>query len=255
MLSNFLGIALKNVVLGLRTYLRMTFIKIRWHEDPNGTHSDFLTHVIQHLHRLGPLQCIEIGCGNFSTPMLAQLISQNPKSHLISFENNEEWFEKVFPIMRDKFQCDIRLVGSYKNSLQDFVESDNSDIDLVFIDSSPWESRVEALEIFRNEAKVVVVHDVDYFPHNNIFGTELEPIKFPLLHLNLKPYFNYSRVGVRNYDSIFKFWVEIFPRVPSSPTGPPTLVGSNSIDVREFFRGDDAPRKGLYVFSTQEADT
>ena len=50
-----------------------------------------------------------------------------------------------------------------------------------------------------------------------------------------------------NYDSVFKYWVEIFPLKPGHFTGPPLLVASNIQDVRKLFEKNKP--KGIYFFS------
>lgn len=245
----FIGAMIKNIVLGLRVFLKMEFVKIRWHEDPNATHRDYLVWVLRALKEKGPITTLEIGCGLFSTLTIGRELD-NQSDKFYSFENNLQWFDKVqAAIVESNLECKLRSVDSYKEALVDFLPQLEGPIDLAFIDSSPWESRVEALELLRFAARVVVIHDVDYFPHNGIFGLEEKPIKHPLLHLNLSPYFNRSRLGRRTYDDIFRYWVEIFPEIPSGPTGPPTLVGSNLIDIREFFREIVMPGKGIFLFS------
>ena len=249
-MSDLFGIVIKNLVLGLRKYLRMTFINIRWKEDPNATHRDYLSTSIRELLRGGPINVVEVGSGVFSTLLLADLVSRAPGSTVTSFENNKEWFLRVGQVLDEEgLECDLRFAETYEKAIEAFLTERQTQIDLVFIDSSPWQSRVEALELLKDKANVVVIHDVDYFPHNSIFGRESQPIKHPLVRPSLTPYFNDSRLGRRNYDELFEYWVEIFPRVPSAPTGPPTLIASNLMDVREFFMGEGSPAGGLYLFS------
>jgi hypothetical protein len=108
-------------------------------------------------------------------------------------------------------------------------------IDLAFIDQSPWDARTVGLYEVREHAKVVVIHDVDYFPENKIWGLTQMPTQVsqfsargPWIHTS-------NSVGRRDYSPLFKFWVEIFPKESSGPTGPPTLVASNFVDITEWF--------------------
>ena len=117
-----------------------------------------------------------------------------------------------------------------------------------FIDSEPWESRTEALELLKLNSKIVVVHDVDYFPRNNLWGLEIDPIKNKPINKYFYGKLKSENLGLRNYDSIFEYWVEIFPIYPGYFTGPPMLIGSNFIDVRKIF--DKTTPKGHYFFST-----
>lgn len=248
-MQHLLGIAMKNVILGLRVVFRMNFIKIRWKEDPNATHRDYLLHILRELKGQSPLAVVEVGCGLFSTIEIAGILSDE-SDRFYSFESNLNWFQSISEELGQRsLNCDLRHVENYRRGLEAFLDCDEKKVDVAFIDSAPWESRVEALNLLKPNAKVIVLHDADYFPHHQIFGRESEAIKYPLIRLNLVPYFNQTRLGKRSYDDIFEYWVEIFPKIPSGPTGPPTLVGSDEVDVRKFFQKDGAPTSGIYIFS------
>ena len=49
------------------------------------------------------------------------------------------------------------------------------DFDVCFIDQSPWLARYETVKRMKDRARFVLVHDVDYFPMNNIFGKTIKP--------------------------------------------------------------------------------
>lgn len=105
---------------------------------------------------------------------------------------------------------------------------------LAFIDSNPWSSRLTALNEVKNRADIFLIHDVDYFPHNKIFGTEFSGIKFGKSGLIRYGKLHKNNLGSRNYDDIAKFWIEAFPEFPGYFTGPPTFIGSNFLDVRNI---------------------
>ena len=45
-----------------------------------------------------------------------------------------------------------------------------NDFEIVLIDSTPWASRKLCFDYFLNKVKIVIFHDFDYFPVNNIIG-------------------------------------------------------------------------------------
>ena len=86
----------------------------------------------------------------------------------------------------------------------------NNPYSIVFIDSSPWESRIQAYNHFKNSAEYILIHDVDYFPNNNIFGKKISNDNF-------------------DFSDIFTKWALYYPEKPwPSISGPPTLVGTNT---------------------------
>jgi hypothetical protein len=94
----------------------------------------------------------------------------------------------------------------------------------VFIDQSPWEARTLSLEMFKEISEYVLVHDCDYFPHNNIWGKEIKPIEGP------------ENPGQRDYSDVLKHHKEFFPITWQCSTGPPTLIGSqfNEIFIKNY---------------------
>ena len=91
-----------------------------------------------------------------------------------------------------------------------------------------------ALNKFKDDAKVIMVHDVNWYPEHNLWGNEVSPIIYKpmnkLRYGNLKK----KNLGFRDYSDVFKFWFEYFPYEPGYFTGPPTLIGSNIVDVRSY---------------------
>jgi hypothetical protein len=141
-----------------------------------------------------------------------KLYSHSTRHHLIYVEN-EQWDLNIVPKIRS-------IPTSAKV--------------LAFIDSYPWSSRVTALNVVKNRADIFLIHDVDYFPHNKIFGTEFSGIRFSKSGLVRYGKLNRINLGSRNYDDIAKFWIEAFPEFPGYFTGPPTLIGSNFHNVKNI---------------------
>ena len=89
------------------------------------------------------------------------------------------------------------------------------DFDVCFIDQSPWLARYETVKRMKDRARFVLVHDVDYFPTNNIFGKTIEPIA-------------HRQPGKFDFSDVFSTFRVYFPNQPwPGHTGLPTLLGSN----------------------------
>jgi hypothetical protein len=156
---------------------------------------------------------------------------------LLSFENDPNWlqaYEKDYARNERHslvFVENNTWTATIKNSLIDVAQ--NARV-FSFIDSSPWESRIEALNILKHISDLFLIHDVDYFPHNGLIGQEITPIKYapanPFFYGKLKS----KNLGLRDYDEIAQYWIEAFPRVPGYFTGPPTLIASDTLDVRNM---------------------
>tara|TARA_B110000003_G_scaffold175943_1_gene175421 strand:+ start:79 stop:822 length:744 start_codon:yes stop_codon:yes gene_type:complete len=213
-----------------------------------GSHKKYLKFILSKLPKEN-LTIIEVGSGNHSSKLFSKQ-AQSFLGRFISFENNYEWHLKVKNKFKNTKNTKFLFLEKLNKKNIKF-ELDNLNIEevsLSFIDSEPWESRTEALELLKLNSKIVVVHDVDYFPRNNLWGLEIDPIKNKPINKYFYGKLKSENLGLRNYDSIFEYWVEIFPIYPGYFTGPPMLIGSNFIDVRKIF--DKTTPKGHYFFST-----
>lgn len=225
----------------VRNVKRRIWPQVKFKVDPNSTHEDFLIASINFLISKTPANSeiimVEVGTGGASSRVLRTYLEHNVMTRLISFENDPVWLEKYkvnfLPHARHSlvYVKDDKWDSAITSAIK---ENSNGAKILSFIDSSPWESRIQALNALRAESEILLIHDVDYFPHNTFFGRETMPIKYApanaFFYGKLKP----KNLGLRNYDDVSKYWVEAFPRIPGYFTGPPTLIASEKLDVREI---------------------
>jgi len=208
-----------------------------------GSHVKYIEHILKKISKNCLVTIVEVGSGHNSTGLFykyRKLLNLN----VFSYENNFRWYKE----MKKNYSCKEIVINFAENSYTETINSSlglNTDVDLVFIDSSPWDTRTEATNLFKNRAKIVCVHDVDWFPHNNKWGEETSPIKFEKKNKLFYGKIKEKNLGKRNYDDMFKYWVEVFPVNPGYYTGPPLLIGSNVYDVNKLFE-DDKP-KGIYL--------
>ena len=211
-----------------------------------GSHRRYLKFLLDALETEKPV-IVEAGSGNHSTGLFVKEL-KNTDYKLISFENHKNWYTKISTKFNNPNSKFIFIEGKSYLGVEEYLKKESIvKIDLTFIDSSPLESRTEVKNIVKDISNIVCVHDADYFPHNKMWGEEISEIKYKpknkLFYGKLKE----ETLGIRNYDSDFKYWVEIFPKRPGYFTGPPLLVASNIQDVRKLFEKNKP--KGIYFFS------
>jgi predicted O-methyltransferase YrrM len=198
-------------------------------EESYGTHRQFLE---QSLRLIGPEKnVLEIGMGFNSTAIFRSYVERNSQARCISVENSDEYFVDVQRSLGEHVRHQFNKVGGDQSWFTVLTQLLKDKWGLVFIDSSPWDSRTIALLMFRSLARIVVVHDVDYYPHNGLWGREYRGIA---LLPRVSGENELGEHGVRCYCDIFSSWVELFPTDPKWFTGPPTLVGSNFLNLDEI---------------------
>jgi hypothetical protein len=223
----------------IRKIKRRIWPQVKFKVDPNGTHHDFLVASIEFLISKTPADAeivmIEVGTGGTSSRVMRSYIERFNQMRLISFENDLKWlqtYEQNY-VRNERHTLVFVENNSWTSAIENALTAVAKNVKIfAFIDSSPWESRIEALNVLKPKADLFLIHDVDYFPHNNLLGREITPIEYapanPFFYGKLKS----KNLGLRDYDDISQYWVEVFPRVPGYFTGPPTLVASATLDVR-----------------------
>lgn len=211
-----------------------------------GSHKRYLKFLLGTLNT-DKVVIVEAGSGNHSTGLFVKEL-KNTNYRLLSFENHKNWFTKISKKYSNPNSKFIFIESKSYLEVEDYLKKESIEkIDLTFIDSSPLESRTEVKNIVKEISNIVCVHDADYFPHNNMWGEEISEINNKPKNKFFYGKLKLDNLGMRNYDTDFKYWVEIFPPKPGYFTGPPLLVASNIQDVRKLFE-KNKPR-GIYFFS------
>jgi len=152
---------------------------------------------------------VECGTGDGSTGFILDLIKGTNRK-LLSLENNYEWYNKMLIKYPETENHKYIFVKDWDKEISNL---DKDKYDIVFIDQSPWSARVTTMNHFLNSAKYIIIHDVDYFPRNGIFGKCISQFEF-------------------DFSDKFNKWKLYYPSTPwPCSTGPPTLVGSNVKDT------------------------
>jgi len=177
---------------------------------------------------------LECGCGEGSTPLIKKYFDEeNRSSHFYSLESSAEYYEKykhlesknhsfqkVDATTEDTDEQGMRWVNHCETQLK------NIEFDLVFIDSNNWSTRKHLFSYFKNKAKIIVIHDVDYFPVNKIFG-------------KITDTFGYAGTKILyccDFSDVVDKWLYFSPPFDfyDGHTGPPTLVCSNLLSKEDF---------------------
>ena len=183
--------------------------------------SGYFTHqpVLFYILDINNKPILELGSGYGSTEKINK-VSSEKKIKTVTIDHDQSWLNKFINLKTQYHE----FLFIDENNIDEFYYKDNIQWGVVFVDIGSWESRNKAMMKYKDVADYVILHDCDYFPNNDFFGKTIEEIDI----LNKKP-------GKRTYDDVFKYWVEFFPKKENwHRTGPPTLLGSNFINVNNF---------------------
>lgn len=203
--------------------------------NPYATHETFIQACLNYLDSVNtPYYILEFGTGGRSSEIFSSHVAKSKIATYVAFEQNEAYLKDH----QEKYSSDrtnlvkIDASNSWFKAIGDFLAKRTQEkIGLVFIDSSPWESRTLAVALLADFSDFVVVHDVDYFPREGSWGLDLVPMNNLLATYRTAKMISYEDLGLRSYGDVFNSWVECFEPIPAAPTGPPTLIGSRSLDV------------------------
>ena len=170
-----------------------------------GTHKKFLEFYIQQTSG----NIIEFGTGDMSTGLILNCLKGTDRK-LVSVENNKEWYNKMLTQYPESENHQYIFIDEEKYGWQAVINSmPKFGYSIVFIDQSPWIARRWTMEHFKDTAEYVMIHDVDYFPKNDVFGKVISEFEF-------------------DFSDISNNFKVYYPPLPYCyPTGPPTLVFSN----------------------------
>ena len=110
---------------------------------------------------------LELGSGYYSTPVTHR-IAQKYQRHVVTAENNYSWLQ-IFLTFRSDFH-DLYYVGGNVSNVDSRVHVTtawetprvrHSHWSVVFIDHEPGAQRFSDLELLKNKADLVVIHDTD----------------------------------------------------------------------------------------------
>ncbi len=224
--SNLINSVLSAQNSYIKSVIKEANVKYSYKNHPYFTHQPFFMEILKNT--TGNI--LELGCGEGSTLMIREMI-KNTNRKLVSLESDLTWFNKYSHLSDDMHKL-YHIDAGNDDTIQtgniwvDFIKSMQlDDFEIVFIDSSPWSSRTLNFYYFLDKAKIIIMHDFDYFPMNNLIGNV---ISSETKDGKVKIECDLNGV-VKNY----KLFYPPFDYFVGS-TGPPTLVCSNTMDQDDF---------------------
>lgn len=156
---------------------------------------------------------LELGAGDHSTPQIHKLVQDRL---IVTIEDNSDWFNR-YKNLRTLNHTFILL---NEEQMVEYFKKDDTQWGVVFVDSTNWDMRMHAVNKYKDVADYVIIHDAGYAADNYIMGRTLRNM-------------TKTDIGERDFSDIFKYWVEYMPK-KWRMSDPPTLLGSNKIDVRDI---------------------
>jgi hypothetical protein len=195
-------------------------------DHPYYTHQPFFIEVLKNTSG----NILECGCGDGSTLMIRDQIKGTSRK-LVSLESNLEWMNK-YTHYEDENHKLFHVNASFRDTDEtgkqwvEFIDKHNlNNFEIVFLDSSPWLSRKHCFDYFKDKAKLIIIHDFDYFPEHNIIGSVLNKETYDGKHI-----ISCDLTGVVKNYKLFYPPLKYF----AGETGPPTLICSDIMDTDEF---------------------
>lgn len=197
---------------------------------PFFTHQPFFIEIIKNTNG----DILECGCGDGSTIMIKEEI-KNTSRKLVSLESNLDWLNKYRHLAdssHELYHIDAGNDDTIEtgNKWVKFIEQHKlHDFEIVFLDSSPWMSRKSCFDYFLDKSKIIIIHDFDYFPNNNLIG---KTINKEIKYYNG----NYQEKIICDLDGVVKNYKLFYPpdEYFAGSTGPPTLICSNIMNDHDF---------------------
>jgi hypothetical protein len=186
------------------------------------THQEFLDFYLKHTEG----DILELGVGLGSTSITSKYASKN--RILISVDNDHTWIEKTKETYPESDYHKYVYTENWLDVIQNFA---NHKWSVIFVDQKPWSARALSYYILKNSTDYMLIHDVDYFTVEKVFG-------------RFKKSDNYLDCIYKNekgepldidFSQEFKHWKLYYPEKPwPYHTGPPTLVGTNKDNFIEY---------------------
>jgi len=128
--------------------------------DPYATHLPVLTAMMALTNYAGHDTVLELGCGNYSTPILHEMCRVQNRQ-LISVESDYEWLNKFINYREDWHRFVLANAAKTASRCDPDCGIDNTYFGLVFVDNHPVEQRKSDIEWVRNKADYLVIHDTE----------------------------------------------------------------------------------------------
>lgn len=124
--------------------------------DIYGTHLPALMAAVERTN--GPI--VEFGCGYYSTLVLHEFCRQS-KRRLVSAETDMEWLNKFINLRDDYSWHEFYHVTDWDVFQRDIIRTSSVLWGVAFVDHKPGERRAVDIQLLRQHARLIVVHDTE----------------------------------------------------------------------------------------------
>jgi len=164
--------------------------------EPWGSHQPVLIHT---LNTITEGNVLEIGMGFCSTPLI-HLICQKQNRNILSLDYEQEFFKKLSSYENDKHKMFVFTINKLLNKEYDFFKERFS---IVFVDASPGWIRQKFIELIKDNADYIIVHDTEAIKE---YSYDFSMFKYVLPFTKVKK----QTSILSNLDTINKNLLQIF---------------------------------------------
>lgn len=118
---------------------------------------------------------LELGAGVFSTPYL-HWVCKRQKRNLLTIENNEMWFNFARKYYQSARGTPYRHRFIFTKNWDDIESYILKPWDVVLVDHSPSERRVQEIKKLKDFAKYIIIHDSDPYQERNYHYSTIYPL-------------------------------------------------------------------------------
>lgn len=133
--------------------------------NPFYTHRNYLENELNKIIKNETVKCLEFGTGDGSAVIFKKFIDMYDNIKVHCYESDEKWLQQT----KEKYESEnytFEHVQSWDGFLLSYKP--NETYDLVFVDQSPWEARIKTIDKMVDNAKIIIIHDYDYYNKNTI---------------------------------------------------------------------------------------
>lgn len=136
--------------------------------NPHYTHRPFLEAELKKLPKDKNCTILELGVGDGSSLLINNHCSSNLNHKAISFETDALWYNKM-KLTYELPNYNFYIINEWSNFSNLFNEPH---YDLVFVDQSPWQARIDAIDYLINKTNVFILHDYDYYNNGTLINDQ-----------------------------------------------------------------------------------
>jgi hypothetical protein len=124
------------------------------------THREYLKKELESIKKNIKSKCLEFGTGDGSALIFEEYAKLNENVSITSYDSDFQWLE----VTKEKYALDNYKFIHINNWNEFFLQTEFNDIyDLIFVDQSPWDARIQTIDFLKNKSKIIILHDFDYF--------------------------------------------------------------------------------------------